>query len=79
MTEMHFFFLFLNYVDFALHQKYLLILDIVVVVVHTSKINVLRSSLDSEEMLQNYLYLHKKKTQVVFFVFHFKQLSFFPL
>ena len=46
---------------------------------HTSKINVLRSSLNSEEMLQNFLYLYKKKTQVVFFVFHFEQLSFFPL
>ena len=29
-------------------------------------------------MLQNFLYLYKKKTQVVFFVFHFEQLSFFP-
>ena len=45
---------------------------------HTSKINVLCSSLNSEEMLQNFLYLYKKKTQVDFFVFHFKQLSFFP-
>ena len=46
--------------------------------IHTSKINVLCSSLNSEEMLQNFLYLYKKKTQVVFFVFHFEQLSFFP-
>ena len=29
-------------------------------------------------MLQNFLYLCKKKTQVVFFVFHFEQLSFSP-
>ena len=46
---------------------------------HTTKINVLRSSLNFEEMLQNFLYLYKKKTQVVFFIFHFEQLSFFPL
>ena len=46
---------------------------------HSSKINVLRSSLNSKETLQNFLYLYKKKTQVVFFVFHFEQLSFFPL
>ena len=46
---------------------------------HTSKINVLRSSLNSKETLQNFLYLYKKKTQVVFFIFHFEQLSFFPL
>ena len=38
---------------------------------HTSKINVLRSSLNSEEMLQNFLYLYKKKTQVVFLCFSF--------
>ena len=42
---------------------------------HTSKINVLCSSLNSKEML-HFLYLYKKKTEVVFFVFHFKQLSF---
>ena len=29
-------------------------------------------------MLQNFQYLYKKKTQVVFFVFHFEQLSSFP-
>ena len=29
-------------------------------------------------MLQNFLYLYKKKTKVVFFVFPFEQLSFFP-
>ena len=29
-------------------------------------------------MLQNFLYLYKKKTQLVFFIFHFEQLSFFP-
>ena len=46
--------------------------------IHTSKINDLRSSLNSEEMLQNFLYLYKKKTQVVFFVFHFEQLSLLP-
>ena len=46
---------------------------------HTSKINNLRSRLNSKEMLQNFLYLYKKKTQVIFFVFHFEQLSFFPL
>ena len=40
---------------------------------HTSKIIVLRSSLNSEEMLQNFLYLYKKKTQAVFFI-----LSNFP-
>ena len=45
---------------------------------HTSKINVLCSSLNSEETLQNFPYLYKKKTQVVFFVFHFEQLSFSP-
>ena len=43
---------------------------------HTSKINDLRSSLNSKKKLQNFLYLYKKKTQVVFFVFHFEQLSF---
>ena len=32
---------------------------------HTSKIKVLRSSLNSRETLQNFLYLCKKKTQVV--------------
>ena len=36
---------------------------------HTSKINNLRSSLNSKETLQNFLYLHKKKTQVVFLFF----------
>ena len=46
--------------------------------IHTSKINDLWSSLNSEEMLQNFLYLYKKKTQVVFFIFHFEQLSFLP-
>ena len=46
--------------------------------VHTSKINVLRSSLNSKETLQNFLYSYKKKTQVVFFVFQFEQLSFSP-
>ena len=49
------------------------------IVNHTSKMNDLCSSLNSEEMLQNFLYLYKKKTQVVFFIFHFEQLSFFPL
>ena len=39
---------------------------------HTSKINDLCSSLNSEETLQNFLYLYKKKTDVVF-------LSFFNL
>ena len=46
--------------------------------IHPSKINNLCSSLNSKEMLQNFLYLYKKKTQVVFFVFHFEQLSSFP-
>ena len=32
---------------------------------HTSKINVLCSSLNSKETLQNFSYLYKKKTQVV--------------
>ena len=45
---------------------------------HTSKINDLCSSLNSKEMLQNFLYLYKKKTRVVFFVFRFEQLSFLP-
>ena len=45
---------------------------------HTSKINNLRSRLNSKEMLQNFLYLYKKKKQVIFFVFHFEQLSFSP-
>ena len=44
---------------------------------HTSKINDLRSSLNSKEMLQNFLYLYKKETQVVFFVFHFEHFWFF--
>ena len=34
------------------------------IVNHTSKMNDLCSSLNSEEMLQNFLYLYKKKTQV---------------
>ena len=46
--------------------------------VHTSKINNLCSSLNSKEMLQNFLYLYKKKTQVVFFIFCFEQLLFLP-
>ena len=45
---------------------------------HTSKINDLFSSLNTEEMLQNLIYLYKEKTKVVFFVFHFEQLSFLP-
>ena len=40
--------------------------------------NDLRSSLNSEEMLQNFLYLCKKKTQVVLYIFHFEQLLFLP-
>ena len=39
------------------------------ILVHTSKINDLCSSLKSEEMLQNFLCLYKKKTQVVFLLF----------
>ena len=39
---------------------------------------VLKFSLNSKQMLQNFLYLYKKKTQVIFFVFHFEQLSFLP-
>ena len=46
---------------------------------HTSKIKVLLSSLNSKETLQNFLQLYKKKTHVVFFIFPFKQPSFFPL
>ena len=36
------------------------------------------SSLNFKDMLQNFLYSYKKKTQVLFFVFHFEQLSFPP-
>ena len=45
---------------------------------HTSKINGLCSSLNSKKMLQNLLCFYNKKTYVVFFVFHFEQLSFCP-
>ena len=45
---------------------------------HTSKMQDLGSSLITEDMLQNFLHLYKKKTQVVFFVFQIEQLSFFP-
>ena len=40
---------------------------------HTSKINDLHSSLNSEKTLQNFLYLYEKKTHMVFyfFIFHF--------
>ena len=37
-----------------------------------------RSMKISSQMLQNLLCLCKKKTHIVFFVFHFKQLYFFP-
>ena len=45
-------------------------------ITHTSKINNLCSSLNSKEMLQNFLYLllYEKKTQAVFSIFHFEQL-----
>ena len=42
---------------------------------HTSEINDWCSSLDSEETLQNLLYLYNMKTQVVFFFFHFEQMK----
>ena len=45
---------------------------------HTSKINDLRSSLNSKEMLQNFLYLYKKKTQVIFFIFHLEHFWVLP-
>ena len=60
------------------HNSWLFFCKFFLSFIHTSKINVLWSSLNSKETLQNFLYLYKKKTQVVFFVFHFKQLSFFP-
>ena len=44
--------------------------------IHTSKINDLRSSLTSEEMLQNFLHLYKKKTQVVFLFCFSLQVTF---
>ena len=40
------------------------------------QMNVLCSSLNSEEMLQNFLYLFKKKTQVVFFRFFIFRATF---
>lgn len=46
---------------------------------HTSKINVLCSSLNSEEMLQNFLCLYKKKSQVVFFCFSLQATFIFPI
>ena len=45
---------------------------------HSSEIRGLRSTKCSSETLQNLLYFMYKKTHVVFFVFHFEQLSFFP-
>ena len=45
---------------------------------HTSKMQDLGSSLITEDMLQNFLHLYKKKTQVVFFDFQIEQLLFFP-
>ena len=47
--------------------------------VHSWEIKGFWSTWPTREMLQNLLCLWKKKTHVVFFVFHFKQLSFFPL
>ena len=41
---------------------------------HSSEKRGLRSTFLSSKMLQNLLYLQKKKTHVVFFVFHFEQL-----
>ena len=45
---------------------------------HSSEIRGLRSTRCSSETLQNLLYFMYKKTQVVFFVFHFLQIYFFP-
>ena len=47
-------------------------------VCHTSEIRGLRSMKCSCETLQNLLYFMYKKTHVVFFLFHFVQLYFFP-
>ena len=47
-------------------------------VVHSSEIRGLRSTKCSSETLQNLLYSMYKKSHVVFFVFHFVQLYFFP-
>ena len=46
---------------------------------HSSEKRGLRSTFWPREMLQNLLCLWKKKTQVVFFVFHFEQLWVLPL
>ena len=46
--------------------------------VHSSEIRGLRSTKCFSEILQNLLYFMYKKTHVVFFVFHFVQLYFFP-
>ena len=47
---------------------------------HSSEIRGLRSTKCFSETLQNLLYfMYYKKTHVVFFVFHFVQLYFFPL
>ena len=48
-------------------------------VVHISKINDLCSTLNSKKMLQNLLCFNKKKTHVVFFVFHFEHFWVFGL
>ena len=45
---------------------------------HTSKINVLCSSLNSKETLQNFLHLHKKKNSRSFFRFSFWANFIFP-
>ena len=45
---------------------------------HSSEIRGLCSMKCSSETLQNLLYFMYKKTHVVFFVFHFEQLSFCP-
>ena len=46
---------------------------------HSSEIRGLRSTKCSSETLQNLLYFMYKKTQVVFFVFHFVQFYIFTL
>ena len=48
------------------------------IIVHSSEIRGFRSTKCSSETLQNLLYFMYKKTHVIFFVFHFVQLYFFP-
>ena len=53
-------------------------IDDVNLTLHSSEIRGLRSTKCSSELLQNLLYFMYKKTHVVFFVFYFVQLYFFP-